>query len=62
MSRIDTGQIDENRRICEDNTIDSPYNAVMEDADADFPEFLYDRVPGDRVGFLPANEKKRSKR
>jgi hypothetical protein len=61
MAGIDTKQINRNRRICEDNTIDSPYNAVMEDADADFPERLYDRVPGDKVGLLPPNEKERSK-
>lgn len=61
MAGIDTKQINTNRRVCEDNTIDSPFNAVMEDADATFPEMLYDRVPGDKAGLLPPNEKNRSR-
>ena len=61
MARIDETQINHNRRICQDDVLDSPQNAVMEDTDADFPEFLFDRVPGDRVGLIPPNEKKRSK-
>ena len=61
MPRIDVEQINQNRRISEDDVMDSPLNAVMEDCDADFPEMLFDRLPGDRVGLLPPNEKKRSK-
>jgi hypothetical protein len=61
MARIDADQINHNRRICQDDVLDSPQNTVMEDSDADFPEMLFDRVPGDRVGFLPPNERKRSK-
>jgi hypothetical protein len=60
--RIDVDQINRNRRIMEDSTIDSPYIAPLEDSDADFPEMLFDRVPGDRVGHLPPNEKNRNKR
>jgi len=61
MARIDETQINHNRRICQDDVLDSPLNTVMEDTDADFPEFCFDRVPGDRVGLLPPNEKKRNK-
>lgn len=60
--RIDIDQINRNRRVMEDSTIDSPYIFPLEDSDADFPEYLYDRVPGDRVGLLPPNEKNRNKR
>lgn len=62
MSRIDVGQINRNRRVSEDDVLESPLNAVMEDCDADFPEKLFDEMPGDRVGFLPSNEKKRGGR
>ena len=62
VGRIDVDQINTNRRIMQDSTIDSPYVQPLEDSDADFPEFLFDRVPGDRVGLLPPNEKNRSKR
>lgn len=60
--RIDTDQINKNRRLMNDSTVESPYNAVLEDSDSDLPEMLYDRVPGDRVGLMPSNEKQRSKR
>lgn len=59
--KIDIRQIDTNRRIMADSTVESPYNAVFDDTGADFPEMLYDRVPGDKIGLLPPNEKERSK-
>ncbi len=62
MSRIDLDQINKNRRVMENSTVDSPYVAHIEDSDADYGEKLYDNVPGDRVGLMPPNEKNRNKR
>jgi hypothetical protein len=52
VARIDTSQITRNRKVIADSTIESPYGIVMEDADADFPERLYDQMPDDRVGLI----------
>lgn len=54
--RIDVKQINRNRAVMEDSTIDSPYVAHFQDCDADFPERLYDNLPGDHVGFMPPTE------
>jgi hypothetical protein len=62
MAKIDVSQINENRRVMEDSTIDSPYVTVMSDTENDIPERLFDSAPEDRVGFMPANEKNRGKR
>lgn len=62
MAKLDVNQINENRRVMEDSTIESPYVAVMSDTENDIPEKLFDSMPPDRVGFLPSNEKNRSKR
>lgn len=61
MSKLDVKQINLNRRVMEDSTIESPYNAVLEDSDCDLPEQLFDRMPPDNVGHLPKSEKNRSK-
>lgn len=62
MAKLDVNQINENRRVMEDSTIESPYVAVMSDTENDIPGKLFDSMPPDRVGFLPSNEKNRSKR
>ena len=53
MPRLDVEQINRNRRVMNDSTIDSPFVAHIEDSDADYGEFLYDNMPTDRVGILP---------
>lgn len=57
MARIDTKQIDLNRRIVAENTVESPYNAVFADSDADYIERLYDQLPPDHIGILPQGTK-----
>jgi hypothetical protein len=61
MAKIDVQRINKNRRLMENSTIDSPYCPQIEDCDADYGEQLYGNMPPDKVGFLPANEKNRSK-
>jgi hypothetical protein len=56
MPKIDIRQISRNKQVMADSTIDSPLVAHFEDADADFPEFLYDNLPTDRIGLLPITE------
>ena len=53
VARINTKMIDANRRLTAENTIESPYNAVFDDSEADYIERLYDQLPPDKVGFLP---------
>lgn len=59
------GQIEDvkrNRRIMEESTIDSPYVPSLGDQATDTAEMLFDNnLPEDRVGFMPPNEKNRSK-
>jgi len=62
MAGIDTKTINRNRNLMENSTIESPYVAQIEDSDADYGEELYDQMPQDKVGLLPANERKRGKR
>jgi hypothetical protein len=62
MARIDMSEINRNRRVCADNTIESPFNAAMEDTDADYPQRLYDQLPEDNIGLMPTNERLRSKK
>jgi len=57
MAKIDVNQIDKNRRIVAQNTVESPYNAVFADADADFIERLYEQLPPDHIGILPPGTK-----
>lgn len=63
MAKIDEAQINKNRRIMEQSTIDSPYVPSLSDSDADFQERLYggDNMPADKVGLMPPNERNRSK-
>ena len=56
MARIDVQQINRNKAVMQDSTVDSPYVAHFEDSDADFPERLYDNLPTDRVGLLPPTD------
>ena len=56
--RIDVEQLDRNRRVMNDSTIDSPFVVEIEAGDADYGEYLFDNLPGDRVGFMPAAEKR----
>jgi hypothetical protein len=53
MPKLDIEQINRNRRVMNNSTIDSPYVAHIEDADADYGEQLYDKLPEDLVGLLP---------
>jgi hypothetical protein len=55
--RIDVDQINRNRRVMQDSTIDSPLVPQIEDGDADYGEKLYDNLPEDRVNLLPPTEK-----
>jgi len=57
MARIDTEQINKNRRLMADSTIESPINPTIEDCDADYGERLYDQLPKDKVGFMPKGTK-----
>jgi hypothetical protein len=57
MAKIDTAQINRNRRIMADSTVESPYNAVIEDGDADYGERLYDQLPVDHLKLLPPETK-----
>jgi len=61
MSRIDSAQVNKNRRLMEDSTVESPYVEQIGDSDADYGERLYDQLPGDRVGLMPSTEKKRKR-
>ena len=56
-NRIDVDQIERNRRLTEDNTVDSPFNEEIMAGEANYGERLYDQLPEDRVGFLPTNRK-----
>lgn len=62
MAKLDVNQINENRRVMADSTVESPYNVLMDDTADDIPERLFDSAPEDRVGFMPTTEKNRSKR
>lgn len=47
----------------EESTVDSPYEVNLGEIATDIPEMLFaDNLPEDNVGFMPSNEKKRSKR
>jgi hypothetical protein len=58
MAKIDTNQIDRNRRTVANSTLESPWNTQIEDSDADFAQPLFDELPIDRVGFMPPLEDK----
>jgi hypothetical protein len=63
MPSLDVKQINANRKLMADSTIDSPYDPQISDSDADYGERLYgDNLPADHVGFMPPNERNRSKR
>ena len=63
MARLDTEAINRNRRLMENSTVEGPYVAQIEDEDSDYGERLYgDNMPADKVGFMPANERLRSKK
>ncbi len=63
MAKIDAEQINKNRRTMDESTIDSPYVPSLGDSDGDLPEQLFaDNMPTDKVGFMPPNEKNRSRR
>jgi hypothetical protein len=63
MAKLDVKQINENRRIMDDSTIESPYVVDLSDTEFDIPEMLFaDNMPNDNVGFMPSNERNRSKR
>jgi hypothetical protein len=53
MAKIAESQINKNRRVMADSTIESPYNVVYEDSENDIPEHLFDAVPKDKIGLLP---------
>ena len=54
--RIDVDQLDRNRRVMNDSTIDSPFVVEIEAGDADYGEYLYDNLPADRVNLMPPTE------
>ena len=60
--KIDVEAINRNRKLMEQSTIDGPYVAQIEDAEADYGQQLYGNMPVDQVGLMPKNEKNRSKR
>jgi hypothetical protein len=53
VAKIDESQINKNRRVMADSTIESPYNVVYDDSENDIPEHLFDNLPKDKVGFMP---------
>ncbi len=57
MPKLDTEQINKNRRVMAESTVESPYNAVIEDGDADYGQRLYDQLPPDHIGLLPKGTK-----
>jgi hypothetical protein len=57
MSKIDESQLNRNRRVMAESTVESPYNAVMDDSENDIPEHLYDSVPKDPSGLMPPGTK-----
>ena len=57
MAKIDVRQINKNRQVMQDSTIDSPYVPQIEDSDADYGVRLFDFLPKDRVGLMPITEK-----
>ncbi len=60
MAKINVNQINRNRQIMDDSTIDSPYVTSLGDTENDIPEHLYsDTMPADKVGLMPVNEKNR---
>ena len=61
MARIDTDAINRNRKVMENSTVEGPYVPQIEDSDADYGEKLYGEMPGDRIGLMPSNEKKRKR-
>ncbi len=61
MAKLDVDQINENRRVMADSTVESPYNVLMDDTADDIPERLFDSMPRDKVGLMPSNERNRSK-
>jgi hypothetical protein len=62
MAKLDVKQINENRRIMDDSTIESPYVVDLSDTEFDIPEMLFgDNMPADKVGFMPSNERNRGK-
>jgi hypothetical protein len=53
MAKLDTAQINKNRRIMAESTVESPYAAVIDDSDADFAERLYNQLPPDPLKNVP---------
>jgi hypothetical protein len=60
MADLDSKQINKNRRVMDESTIESPYVPSLGDSDSDLPERLFeDNLPTDKVGFMPPNERNR---
>lgn len=58
MAKIDVSQINKNRKLMAESTIESPIVPTIEDCDADYGERLYDQLPKDLVGFMPEVKEK----
>ena len=54
--QIDVDQINRNRRLTADSTLETPWNTQIDDSDADFAEHAFDQMPADKVGLLPPTE------
>jgi hypothetical protein len=52
MAKLDVEQINRNRELMNNSTIESPYVAHIEDSDADYGEQLYGQLPPDHVDFM----------
>jgi hypothetical protein len=55
MAKLDTEQINENRRTVEENLLDDSTQPAAADCDDNWPDAVYRNMPADRVGFLPEN-------
>lgn len=59
---INTAQIERNRRVMLDSTVDSPFVEEIIAGDADYSERLYDQMPADNIGLLTNGRGKNGKR
>lgn len=57
MDGLNVKQINKNRRIMAESTIESPIEPIIGDGDADYGERLYDQLPPDKAGFMPPGNK-----
>jgi hypothetical protein len=51
--RIDVEQINRNTRLMEESTNEGPLTEEIMAGEATYGEMLYDRLPEDKVGFMP---------